>query len=639
MAPSPAKDATREGRAWKAEEKDIELIEATENSVQLMTKLKWGLIKARLYGGAALVMGLGDDAAKPLDVEKVKLGSLKYIHVLASHELKQGDVITDVNDPSFGLPMHYDLVVENKVQATRIHHSRIVRLLGDPYPDRNVMQQNGDQWADSILQAVNDAVMNVASSTQAVAYLIQEMKLDVIKMPDFMKNMADPTYKATVTERFALATQTKSLTSTLLLDREEEWERIQANFAGMPDVMKLYLLIASGAADIPATRLLGQSAVGLNSTGDGDLKNYYDHIAAVQATELTPALALLDEVILRSALGKRPPDIWYEWAPLWQMTDIEKADLASKKAATSASYVTSGIVELAVMQAMVKNMLVDDGTYPGTEEAYEEFEGLEEDDPEVQEQFAKSKKGEPDDDEEEDEGKPGGKDKTKAKFELKVVGDRYDPDQPRAPKGTEGGGQWRSPYDHVVTSARDARKYATHDSAELHNVADSSLHRPMTDAEREGVEAISVLDAINDSLRAGGNGGEEVDAIHGRPGREHVLALDKLFRDASLSQRIEGYRMVDDATLDALRGKWGTVFEDRGYTSVTTDLESVVEKYPTGGGNVVRVIIPSAAKAMPVSHISSRYTGSDEREVLIARGSRYRVVRDASNMVVLQVQR
>lgn len=414
----PAKDATRAGRNWQATTKQIELIEAEEKRVNFQGKLKHALIKSRLYGGAALVMGLGDDAAQPLNIERVQKGSLKYLHALACHDLKDGPLVEDVNDPDFGLPDHYLLnPLAGQNAETKIHRSRIVRLVPEPFPDRNTVGNN-PSWGDSVLQAVNDAVMNVAVSSGAVAYLMQEMKLDVVKIPDFMKNMADPSYKASIIERFALANQTKSLTSTLIMDREEEWDRVEATFAGLPDVMKLYLLIASGAADIPATRLLGQSAVGLNATGDGDLRNYYDHIAAEQATVLSPALVILDEVMIRSALGSRPKEIWYEWAPLWQTSDAENADIAKKKADTTKVYVDAGVIDPGILEKVVYNQLVEDGFYPGIEKARAEWEaeggGLDEEDPEVKSQFNELRGRQPEDEEDTPESR---------RAKLKVVGD------------------------------------------------------------------------------------------------------------------------------------------------------------------------------------------------------------------------
>lgn len=41
-----------------------------------------------------------------------------------------------------------------------------------------------------------------------------------------------------------------------------------------------FLQIVSGAADIPAIRLLSQSPAGMNATGESDLRNYYDRLSA-----------------------------------------------------------------------------------------------------------------------------------------------------------------------------------------------------------------------------------------------------------------------------------------------------------------------------------------------------------------------
>jgi hypothetical protein len=66
----------------------------------------------------------------------------------------------------------------------------------------------------------------------------------------------------------------------------------------------------------------------MGSTGDLELSSYYDRISSMQENEIEPAIEILDECILRSALGDRPPELWYSWNSLWQMTDAEKADVA-----------------------------------------------------------------------------------------------------------------------------------------------------------------------------------------------------------------------------------------------------------------------------------------------------------------------
>ena len=42
----------------------------------------------------------------------------------------------------------------------------------------------------------------------------------------------------------------------------------------------------------------------MNATGDSDTRNYYDRLQSDQVMRLQPALARLDEVLIRNALGR-----------------------------------------------------------------------------------------------------------------------------------------------------------------------------------------------------------------------------------------------------------------------------------------------------------------------------------------------
>src|SRR4029077_20407665 len=117
----------------------------------------------------------------------------------------------------------------------------------------------------------------------------------------------------------------KSVINAVVLDGEEDWQRIGINFGGMPEIMQMYMQIAAGAADIPVTRFLGMSPAGMNATGQSDLQNYYDRIHADQELRFTPALYRLDAAIQASALGKFDENIFYEWNSLWQTSAAEKA--------------------------------------------------------------------------------------------------------------------------------------------------------------------------------------------------------------------------------------------------------------------------------------------------------------------------
>jgi phage-related protein (TIGR01555 family) len=73
----PAFDATRAWRQWQADKDQIEKLEECEQEIQLQQKVLLALQRARLYGGAAMVLGVigTGEFHEELDVEKVKKGA------------------------------------------------------------------------------------------------------------------------------------------------------------------------------------------------------------------------------------------------------------------------------------------------------------------------------------------------------------------------------------------------------------------------------------------------------------------------------------------------------------------------------------------------------------------------------------
>lgn len=365
----PAFDETREWRDWQAKKPQIEKLEAEEARLGVQSKVARARKLARLYGGAVLFIGTGDaDPIQPLAPERVKAGGLKYLHVFSRHEMIAGELDQDPLSPFYGEPIKYTLA--GKGSMVDVHPSRVVRFIGAELPDR-IMAYDG--WGDTVLQAVYDAVMQAGSAAAAIAAMLQEAKVDIVKVPGFMESLATEEYRNRIIQRYQLANTGKSITNTLMIDGEEEWDHKQISFATLPEMLNTYLQIASGAADIPATRLLGQTPGGLQSTGQSDIRNYYDRISAGQNLELRPALSRLDEVLIRSALGSRPTDVHYTWAPLWQMTEVEKADVFSKKAKGVKDVADTGLIPDAAFARGVQNMFVEDGTFPGLDAALDEF--------------------------------------------------------------------------------------------------------------------------------------------------------------------------------------------------------------------------------------------------------------------------
>jgi len=364
----PAFDMTRAWRDWKAEQPQIEQIENEEKRLGLRQKLHDAIMYARQYGGGALILGYGDVDPSKEAPRNIGRAGLKYLHAVNRYEITANEIIRDVMSPWHNEPSSYQ-VTTGAGDIVTIHPSRVIPFHGARRPDRDI---NSEYWSDSVIESVYDAVHNASIAHAGIANMVQEAKLDVIKIPNLSQNLSTRAYAEKLTTRFSLANTMKSLVNALVIDSEEEWEQKQINFANLPETMREFLSVVAGAADIPATRLLGQSPGGLNATGDSDTRNYYDRISADQNVWLTPTLKRLDDALVASALGNLPADIWYEWASLWQMGEKEKAETDKIKAETTAIYQKTGLIPADALAKGVHNQLSEDGTYPGLDDAIAE---------------------------------------------------------------------------------------------------------------------------------------------------------------------------------------------------------------------------------------------------------------------------
>ncbi|MGO4196857.1 phage portal protein [Rhizobium sp. YAF28] len=364
----PAMDAVRKGRDWQAEQDQIELIEAEEKRLGFWSKLLEVKVKARLWGGAALFIGTGEqDLMQPLNVEGTKKGGIKYLTVLSRRDVTAGPIEQNVLSEFYGRPAYYE--VTGNAAMVRIHPSRLAVFIGAPHGDNLLTFGVSEGWGDSIIEAVYSAMKNADATAANIASLVFEANVDVFRIPEFMNGLSDPDYKSRLLERFSLAATAKGINRALILDKEEEYERKTISFATLPDVMQSFLQMAAGAADIPVTRLLGQSPAGMSATGESDMNNYYDRVSSIQTLEVTPALYRLDECLIRSALGSRPDEVFYEWSPLKQMTEKEQAEIGKLNAETANILATTGIFTPVELRTVVTNQLVESSFYPGLDQA------------------------------------------------------------------------------------------------------------------------------------------------------------------------------------------------------------------------------------------------------------------------------
>ena len=130
----------------------------------------------------------------------------------------------------------------------------------------------------------------------------------------------------------ALASENRLRTSYGLqvMSAEDSLENHSYSFGGLAEIYEQFMMDMAGAAEIPATKLFGRSPQGMNSTGEMDLRNYYDMIAQMQERHLRPALEKLLPVMAISCWGYVPDDLEIVFRPVMTTSTAERAELVQK---------------------------------------------------------------------------------------------------------------------------------------------------------------------------------------------------------------------------------------------------------------------------------------------------------------------
>lgn len=305
----------------------------TLRRTQLIDKIKRGMQWGRLYGGALgvmLVKHQGYDLSQPLQLDWIMPGDFAGLLIFDRWNgvNPSSELIEDITDPDYGFPKYYTVTDPAGGGSVKIHHSRVVRFTGNTLPFWEEIAEM--QWGASVIESIFDELRKRDNVSWNIAQLTFMANIRVLKMQDLGQLLA-----ATDNESQAELLRTLEAQNMLLnnmgmqvMDAADGLETHQYTFGGLADCYQQFIMDISGAAEIPVTRLFGRSPSGLNATGESDLQNYYDMIAEKQESYLRPILNKVLPPFIISTLGSLPDDFDFEFDPVAEPTDKERADLA-----------------------------------------------------------------------------------------------------------------------------------------------------------------------------------------------------------------------------------------------------------------------------------------------------------------------
>ena len=240
--------------------------------------------------------------------------------------------MTDPEDDDFGLPEYYTIRDEERGQmVANVHHSRVIRFLGRELP---WLEQITEQyWGESEVEAIYQDIVrhdNVAANIAALTFRANVSTMETDALDQLLG-----TANAEMQRRFWAVMQAQSIVESnfglRLVRKGDSITQRQYTFAGIADVYDRMMMDVAGAARIPVTKLFGRSPAGLNSTGESDLKNYYDYIDSIRDTAFRGILERLLPILALSAWGQIPDDLDLDFAPMETPDALQIADVAQRK--------------------------------------------------------------------------------------------------------------------------------------------------------------------------------------------------------------------------------------------------------------------------------------------------------------------
>lgn len=293
------------------------------------------------YQGGCLVYidvgPLDDDEKKTplfLDSFTFKKGMLRGFKVIEPINIYPGiyDTLDPTSEDYFNPETWFILGKE-------YHKSRFLYFAQNEVP--LILKPLYNFFGISLAQQVLEYVQNFTENRRSAQRLLNKFSMTVWRtdMSAFLNNGSC----ASLIERVKFANSQRSNDGMFLLDKErEELEQINTPLAGVTDIVSMSLDLAPVILGISKDKYFGDLPKGLNASSEGTNRIYYDKIHSLNEKISYDAVEKVLKILQLNLYGEIDPNISFEFAPLWEMDERERAEINKINADTAAIYVDRG---------------------------------------------------------------------------------------------------------------------------------------------------------------------------------------------------------------------------------------------------------------------------------------------------------
>ena len=327
-------------------EADAELIAAIKKADKRY-KLKHNLRQADLFKnvfGIRHVLFVVDSPdkdyyLKPFNPDGIRPGTYRGMSQIDPYwitPLLDADAVSNPKNQHFYEPTYW------QISGQKIHHSHFVILKGPEVSD--VLKPSYIYAGLPLTQRIMERVYAAERTANEAPILAMTKRLNVWKM-DLSKAIANQKEFESTLE---WQTQTRDNHGIMAAGLTDEVTQLETALTDLDEVIMTQYQIVAGIAEVPATKLMGTSPKGFQSTGEHEITTYHEKLETLQENDLSPIVERHHICVMRSEIGPRfnaMPEIEINWLPINVPSGKELAEINTSKAAADAQLITTGAVD------------------------------------------------------------------------------------------------------------------------------------------------------------------------------------------------------------------------------------------------------------------------------------------------------
>lgn len=300
------------------------------------------------YGRGQIILNLeGQDLTLPLilsnkTIKKVELNDHKSVSnyfkintVEALWTTPKSYNAIDPTKPNFYIPDAWF------VMGKEIHASRILTIITREVSD--MLKPAYNFGGISMSQLAEPYVDNWLRTRQSVSDLINNFS--IVNLQTAMDQALQGGDANDLFNRAEFFTLTRSNRGVMITDKErEELQMLNAPLSGLDALQAQSQEQMCSVSHTPAVVLLGIAPTGFGNVAEGEIRTYYDYIAAEQESWWRKPIETVLNIVQLLRYGTIDPDIVLAFQPLYQMTPKELSEIRKADAEVNAAYVDRQIL-------------------------------------------------------------------------------------------------------------------------------------------------------------------------------------------------------------------------------------------------------------------------------------------------------